>query len=592
MKSILYNSLLLIALGVVLTACDDYLDRTPDAEVTENDIFGSFEDFQGFVEPMYSLIIDYNSHALTTGMNIGGEIIGFQGWSSGDRAKRGDYLAWHGGGTNPTLQSNFWSTENNQIGNDDSGIWPDSWRGIRIANLALEKLDLLVDATEEERRLIEGQAYFFRAWFHFELGRYYGGLPYVDQFLQPADDLLLPRLTWKEMAERIVADFDLAAQLLPENWDNTSVGGQFKGANAGRATKGAALGFKAKTLLYAGSPYMNFTSGGPLDYDQDLMQRAAEAANEVIQLANNGVYSLIPFEEYQTMFARNDGQIPWTSETIFQKVKDNVGSGEQTSRHGRLFNPPRFGGNGIQESVNQLYVDRFEMADGTRYDVSFDSDDTKRWENRDPRFRQNVLVDRDKAGFADGTQLDLYDGGQDKDHPGTLTPYIVKKFWPPGANRIDAQWSQFRYVTPHLRLAEVYLIYAEAVSEGFGGGGATAPGASLTAADALNVVRNRAGMPDVTPAATGYESFRELVRNERWVELCFEGQWFSDIRRWYIAHLPEMKSYVDLKFDQDWTQFNREVIAQRVFDDPRHYWMPIPRAQTQIYLEFQQNPGW
>ena len=394
------------------------------------------------------------------------------------------------------------------------------------------------------------------------------------------------------MAERIAEDFDRAAALLPDDWNDTSVGGQFRGANAGRATKGAALGFKAKTLLYAGSPLMNGFSGGSFDYDQSLMVRAAEAAYEVIKLADQGVYSLVPFDAYQTMFARNDGEMPWTSETIFQKVKSQVGDSEQNARHGRLFNPPRFGGNGIQETLNQLYADRFEMADGTRYQLEYDNDNARRWDDRDPRFRQNVLVDRDRAGIANGTIMNLHEGGNDKGHSGTLTPYITRKFWAVGANRIDQVWSQFRYVTPHLRLAEIYLIYAEGVSEGIGGGGATLPGVSLTAAEAVNIVRRRANMPDVLPSPAGYADFRELLRNERWVELCFEGQWFSDIRRWYIAHLPEYKPYVDLKFDKDWTTFNREVIAERVFDNPRHYWMPIPRSQTQIYLEFPQNPGW
>lgn len=592
MKKINYTHLLFtLTLLLPLGACDDYLDRTPDAEVTENDVFGTFEDFQGFMEPLYSLVIDYNSHALTTGMCIGGEIIGFQGWSSGDRAKRGDYLSWHGGGNGPAQQSNFWCTEDNEIGNSDSGIWPDSWRGIRLANLALEKLDLLTDATPEERNLIEGQAYFFRAWFHWELGRYYGGMPYVDRFLTPVEDLRLPRLSWHEMAERIVEDFDRAAALLPADWNDTAVGGQFRGANAGRATKGAALGFKAKTLLYAGSPLMNRFSTGNVTFENSYMERAAAAAWQVIQLADQGVYSLLPFADYQHMFARNDGEVPWTSETIFQKAKSQVGAGEQNNRHGRLFTPARFGGNGICETVNQLYVDRFEMADGTRYQEAYDTDDSQRWENRDPRFRQNVLVDRDRAGIANGTIVKLYDGGQDKGHVGLLTPYIVRKFWPVGVNRIDQVWSQYRYVTPHLRLAEIYLIYAEAVTEAYGAAG-SAPGATLTAVDALNVVRSRAGMPAVTANAEGYDSFRELVRNERFVELCFEGHWFSDIRRWNIAHLPEMKPYVDLVFDQDWTTFNRQVIAERVFDDPRHYWMPIPRSQTQIYVEFNQNPGW
>ncbi len=70
---------------------------------------------------------------------------------------------------------------------------------------------------------------------------------------------------------------------------------------------------------------------------------------------------------------------------------------------------------------------------------------------------------------------------------------------------------------------------------------------------AINIVRARAGMPPVTAAATGYSSFMDLVRNERNVELCFEGHYWFDIRRWYIAHLPENKPIIDLKFDKAWT---------------------------------------
>ena len=585
-KSI-YKITFFLALLLSVTSCDEYLDRTPDAEVTELDIFGTYEDFQGFIDPMYSYIIDYNSHALTTGMCIGGEVIGFQGWSSGRRAMLGNYWAW----MNNALQTNFDSSIDEQTGETDSGIWPSSWRGIRIANLALEKIDLLADATTEEKNLIRGQALFFRAWFHWEVSRSFGSMPYIDQYLAPTDDLKLPRLTWQEMAERIVQDFDEAAALLPEDWDDTTVGSQFKGANAGRATKGAALGFKAKTLLFAGSPLMNKFSGGPADFDLAYMKRAAEAAAEVIKLADKGVYSLIPFENYRDNFAKNNGEMPWTSETVFQKVKSQSGSGEQTGRHGRLFTTARWGGNGISETVNQLYVDRFEMADGTRYKIEYDNDDTKRWENRDPRFRQNVLVDRDKWGENNNTVVGMYVGGIDKKQAGALTCYMVKKFWPKGVNKWDKQWNSFRYVTPHLRLAEIYLIYAEGLTES-DGPTATAGGLSINAVDALNIVRRRAGMPDVTAAATGYDSFRDLVWNERWVELCFEGHWWFDIRRWYVAHLEEYKPVIDLEFDKDWTSFTRVQVESRVFDDPKHYWMPLPREQTQLFPGFGQNPGW
>jgi hypothetical protein len=76
------------------------------------------------------------------------------------------------------------------------------------------------------------------------------------------------------------------------------------------------------------------------------------------------------------------------------------------------------------------------------------------------------------------------------------------------------------------------------------------------------------------------------------VELCFEGTWRYDITRWYILHLDQNRKYYDLQFDKNLTTFNRIQIGYMVFENPKHYWMPIPRPQTQIFEGFPQNPGW
>ncbi|MBK8042416.1 MAG: RagB/SusD family nutrient uptake outer membrane protein [Haliscomenobacter sp.] len=568
-------------------SCTDYLDQTPDAAVSEEDLFGTYRDFQGFLDPAYSLVMDLNGHALTTSHCIGGEVHNSTPWGSGARGNNGDYLAMCPSGA--TLQSNFWCTDDNLLGDTDSGLWIDSWRGIRIANIALEKLPLLTGATEEERKLIEGQAYFLRAFFHWELIRAWGGMPYVEKAYSPTDDLKLPRLTYQQSTDKLVEDLNKAASLLPTNWDNTNVGAAAKGSNTGRATKGAALSLKAKALLYAGSPLMNKFSGGSAEYNKTYLEKSAAAAWEVIQLANQGVYALVPWKDYQKNFATSDNTMPWTSETIFEKVKSGVGSGELTNRLGRIFTPVRMGGNAVKDCPNQAYVDLFEMADGSRYKEAYDSDNNKRWNGRDPRFRHAICVDRDKMGTAASTVIELFDGGKDRT-AGVVTPYYIRKFWPVGVNTIDKAWNGFRWNTPHLRLAEVYLIYAEAVSEAYSPS-STAPGASLTAVEAVNIVRRRANMPDVTATPAGYTSFRELLRNERFVELCFEGHWWYDIRRWYVATQPEYKLVTSLNFDKNWTKFTRSVIFNRVFDE-RHYWMPIPRSQTLLYPEFGQNPGW
>jgi hypothetical protein len=318
----------------------------------------------------------------------------------------------------------------------------------------------------------------------------------------------------------------------------------------------------------------------------------------MIQLANkvglNGKkrYELVPFANYSDNFYTIDGNYPWTSETIWERMDRATGSTAQEFIN-RQNSFSRLGGR-YGEQVNQTFVDKFEMADGTRYIPSlYDNDNTKRWDFRDPRFRKAVIVDRDQHGLTANSIISLYEGvGTDKGTVQQITlPYLLNKFWPLGADKFDVSYSKLRRINPLMRLAEVYLDYAEAYTVAYGAAGAN-PFGGITAVDAINIVRARANMPPVIAAATGYSSFLELVQNERNVELCFEGQYWFDIRRWYIAHLPENLICVDLKFDKAWTSFTRATIKTKVFETPKHYWLPINRNQTMLYPGFYQNPGW
>src|SRR5690606_33564238 len=108
------------------------------------------------------------------------------------------------------------------------------------------------------------------------------------------------------------------------------------------------------------------------------------------------------------------------------------------------------------------------------------------------------------------------------------------------------------FVTPHMRLAEVYMIYAEAVNEISGPSG-TAGGLALTAVDAVNKVRHRANMPHVNSKFTGdKDTFRKRIWNELAVEFFAEGHRWFDIRRWHVGHLDEYKKIYSLVFDKDW----------------------------------------
>src|SRR5690606_7406103 len=157
------------------------------------------------------------------------------------------YYSWFKAGGNPQTGERF------QKGN----LWGLSWYAIRKANVGIANLDLLQDATTEEKRLIEGQLYFFRGWFHFMLMQYWGGLPYVDVVLPPGESPRVPRLNYQETAEKVADDLRKAADLLPVDWDQIPAGKAPLGNNDRRINKIMALGFLGKNLLLAGSPFMN-----------------------------------------------------------------------------------------------------------------------------------------------------------------------------------------------------------------------------------------------------------------------------------------------------------------------------------------------
>ena len=599
MRTVCY--LLIFSLGIVLfPSCEEYLEKTPEATVTDEDVFSTYESFQGFLDANYGEVVNYNTFYATTTCNMGGESLNnFITWSPAYTTWNGDY--WYIAGADDYSFNDFTSLYMNgkygygifyasEGGAGGGGIWTGGWRGIRRCNVALENLPLLSDATDEEKRLIEGQIYYFRAYFHQQIIDAFGGMPYIDKVYSPNENVQLSRLTYQECTERIVEDYDRAIALLPADWDKTVVGGQRPGANTGRATKGAAMAYKAKVLLYAGSPLMNKFSDNDYTYNVAYCQRAAAAGWDIIQLARTGVYELEDFDNIQRMYARNDGTTPWSRETIWQLMRVGGGYYDWESFIRRQYCFARLGGR-YCEQVNQLFVDKFEMADGTRYKIEYDNDNNKRWENRDPRFRKNIMIDREQQGYDERTIVHLYEGdGSDKTPESQVClPYLIKKFWLKGVNGFDKDFANLSIISPLIRLAEVYLDYAEAVTAAYGPTG-RATGADLNAVDALNIVRARCGMPPVTAAAPEYPSFMDLVWNERDVELCFEGHYWYDTRRWHTGHL-NLECW-NLSFDKDWTTFTRSVIKTKVFEDPKHYWLPMNRNQALLYPGFYQNPGW
>ncbi|MCF8378476.1 MAG: RagB/SusD family nutrient uptake outer membrane protein [Bacteroidales bacterium] len=592
------SRIILIIAGLMLMgiwSCEEYLDKVEASDITEEDVFGTYITFQGFADQMYDLVVAYNNQTNNCSYNYGDHVVANASGMPAYQWDVGNYWAWY------TNSKTIFTGGDNE----DEGLWSGSWKGIRIANLCLKNIDYLSEATDEERDLLMGQAYFFRAFFHWEIVRAFGGMPYIDMVLEPSDNMKLERLSYHESTERIVEDLDKAIALLPKDWDETETGGQTIGANRGRATLGSAMGIKAKALLFAASPLMNNEStGSGFVYNTELLEQTVETAHKFLKLADEGYYALEPLSTYNNIFYTLDGTVPWRTEIIWQRVQwiGKTGySGYKNQGPGRLFMGGRLGQVQNCEAPTENLIELFEMHSSglpiSEGDAGFDP--AHPWDGRDPRFYKTILTDSTRwvktLPVSDPkAYLQLYNGGLDRGAQGSLTGYMVKKFWPYGVNSVDADWQKFMFRCPILRLADIYLIYAEAANELYGPTAVpTINGETgMTAVEAVNIVRTRAEMPDVDSRfTTDKETFSERIRVERSIEFCFEGHRWHDLRRWHIGHLPEYKTLYGLDFNKEHTSFSKTKILDRVFIE-KHYWMPLKRDEVLLYEGYYQNPGW
>lgn len=574
-------------------SCKKYLNKTLAADVTENQVFSTFPTFQGFIERLYCDIIDFGTMSR----------VGTQ-WNYGDDI-------WCADVYNQLIIGN---TAIAQVGGDQSqyhftdatftrgctpftstrGIWNNGWAAIRDCNAGLAHFNILQDATDEEKDLLKGQLYFFRGYFHWQIMKQWGNIPYSDTLLVPGDVMRIPQLSMFATGEKVLADLQKAALLLPVDWDATTIGQATLGINRGRLTKGMAYSFMAEAQLWLGSPLMNGVQTGSYTYNTDYCKKAASSAWKVIELANKGTYALNTWANYGNLFKTDNRTEPGTSKEIIFKAPY---LGENSRFHVGSAVLPAVGGDGRFFGVTQNYVELFETSKGLPIDdpaSAFNAADP--WSNRDPRFKNAVYVDQDRIvenrndelGFAQ-----FYTGGRDRGASSSQTAFGMRKFLFTSWNKFDNKWgANGNICVPILRLAEIYLFYAEAANEGYGSPTEKDPDANLTALDAVNLVRARATMPQVNDKFLSKTEFRERVRNERAVELCFEAKRRDDLRRWHIATQPKYRDLYSCEFPQDHTSFRNQFIMSIVFDREKYYWFAYPAAQVLLYPEWKQNIGW
>ena len=560
MKKLFY----ILSVAFLAAGCN-FLDfDESSSDYSRDDMYLTYSNIQKMLTNIYGYMPNKNIYDVSSALRDCGS----------DDAEYGDPDASVQRFTNGT-----WSALNTV---DDK--WSTMYSGIRSANEFLESIktvDLSMYQYETKyQRWLEHLKYYpyqakvLRAYYFFELARRYGDIPMPLTMLTAEEANAIAKTPFDEVINFIVSECDESAANLPD----TYVG--LLDDEVGRVTRGFALAVKTKALLYAASPLHN-PSG-----DKSKWEKAAAAAKEIIDL---GIYKLDPDEKANNYTSQ---------EVIFAIMRSESSSFE-------LYNfPVRFTeGQRTYLAGNyptQNLVDAFQTANG--YDITLgsngwqtadpDFDVTRPYEGRDPRFARAILADG--MSFK-GSTIETFVGGKDysatRNDLGSPTGYYLRRyiqestsFVPENTVSNKHQWIVYRY-------AEVLLTYAEALNEYLGNPAATGGEFSLSALEALNMVRANAGMPEVTAASQS--DFREAVRREWRVEFAFEDHRFWDVRRWDIGQATQGQiDGVEITRTGGKSEYKRMTVETRTWS-ARQNLFPIPQSELFCNPNLNpQNTGW
>ena len=502
-------------------------------------------------------------------------------------------------------------------GNNPLSVWDPTYGGMQYVNLFLENVDKSKWAVDPAANKLfnmrmKGEAYGLRALFMYFLLRNHGGftedgqlmgVPIITQ-LRTIDSVVnLPRASFDACVKQIYKDLDSAEANLPLEYADVNnaalIPNQFKTVTQSTAIYNRVMGqysrqlfngliaksFRARTALLAASPAFQHAS------NTATWANAADYAAAVINY-KGGVNSL-PATGV-TYYANNSeidnlsgGTNP--SELIWREnVATNNGDQEAANF------PPTLFGNGNMNPTQNL-VDAFPMANG--YPITHNSSTynaANPYAGRDPRFAKYIIYNGSTAGVGNkvistGSNSGTDDGINVRE-TSTRTGYYMKKRLRMDVNRNPASISGKNHVNPRIRYTEIYLAYAEAANEAWGptGTGTNA----YSAYDVIKKIRSRAGLgvsgtdPYLEECKTDQAKMRELIRNERRLELCFESFRFWDLRRWKL-NLNETARGLDV----NGTVFTPLQVESRSYADYMYYG-PIPFLEVLKFNNLSQNKGW
>ncbi|MCW8313619.1 RagB/SusD family nutrient uptake outer membrane protein [Sphingobacterium thalpophilum] len=624
---------LLIVLGVLCCQSCNYLDVVPDNVATIDNAFTMRSEAIKYLATCYSYLPQDGDPTKNPAYLAGDEF-----WL--------DYPTLSIDGTNWNI-----ARGNQNVTNPYVNYWDGyMFNGIRDCNIFLENIrnpEKVRDMTADERITWEGEVLFLKAYYHFMLLRHYGPIPTMDVNLSvntSIEDAKVKRQPIDEVVDYIVKVLDEAIPKLPNSVQSPVT-------DLGRITKPIALGIKAKVLLYAASPLFNGNTDyatfknvdGKLFFNQSFeiekWQKAARAAKEAIVACENLGIGLYQFPG--TVFPLSDTTMIQMSirNAVTEKWNKEIIWGNPTSRAWQMqyssmahIDPNNAGNNSVHGTLapSLKIVDQFYTRNGVpmEEDKTLDFSNksqlrsgthTERFNNIENYPTARVHFDRENrfyanVGFDGGiwfmenspsrsdentwtTQLRLGLFGSGLSIP--VTTYYPKKLVNWKFAFKDGNSSHIEeYPWPMLRLADLYLMYAEALNESEG------PGAEVFLY--LDRVRQRAGLEGVQASWTKYAynpgkpttkaGLRAIIQRERNIEMSFEGSRFWDLKRWKLAAQELNKNITgwDRNQDKDHPElfYKEQTFFQQRFVAPRDYFWPIRENNLLVNPNLVQNPGW
>lgn len=614
LRKILYSILLMGGLFTTIS-CEDlafgdkFLQKPPSSDVTIDTIFSTAEYARRILWRSYQNLpfgletANYKTQlwlGTTEGLsdlnqdNVGYSVLGKVYYPGNYNAAMEDLKSTYVAGMKSKIRFN----------NGDSGMWG----AIRHAWLLFENVDKVPDMDAAEKSRLKAEAKMIVAVYYAHMLRHYGGLPVVDHSINPDDTNLPARGTLEQTVQFIVGLLNDAIECPDFPWrvsDNEIANWE------GRMTKAGAMALKARVLLFVASPLFNsdtpYYPGEASDqlmtwfgkYDKERWKHAIDACEAFFGALNgNGFYKLVEAGDNGAANVREAYTSGYydrgTTETLISVRRDIFSA---NSKNSMMNNSMRWGG----YCPTKEYFDMFQMSDGT--DFSWDNAVHAKnpFLNRDPRLYETFVLDGDQyngrtAGLSEEKPDDKenYPKGIDWGVSANMNALslgtgLACRKW--GLDRNSA-WNTRPVQWPFMRLAEVYLSYAEALNE-------YNAGPNTAAYDAVKTVRNRVNLPGLK-ANMNQTEFREALLRERACEFGYEEVRFFDLIRWKLytvfekplhgLHVYKHKTTGEYLFEPfELTKYPR--VWWKGFE-PRWCLSAFPSKEVSKGYGLVQNPGW